>query len=560
MGLTDQEKLRALRKQIKNHKLGGFLIPISDEFQGEYIPGCAKRLEFLTGFTGSAGLAAVLPNKAAFFTDGRYTLQAKSELNNKLYQIYNIAEKRPEEWIGENIKGALGIDSLLHTKSAYERYLSYYIKLKNTENLVDLIWVKKPESPKDPVVIHPLKYAGKSSTKKRREISNAIKKKGADIAIITAPDSICWLLNIRGNDVPHTPIVRCYAFLDNKGKVNIFADPGKFDKKVRAYLGKDITINNFKDLPKKIAALKGKKIMIDPDNAAVWFFINLEKSRAEIIKSQDPCQLPKACKNEVELQGMREAHKRDGRALVKFLEWLKEGDNITEISAAEKLYEFRKENTHFRDLSFTTISGYGSNGAIVHYRVTPKTNKKLENGGLYLIDSGAQYLDGTTDITRTVAIGTPTNEMKEHFTRVLKGHIAIATAMFPVGTTGAQLDVLARNALWQAGLDYDHGTGHGVGSYLGVHEGPQYISKRGSNTPLMPGMIISNEPGVYIAGKYGIRIENLVVVRESSIPKFLEFETITLVPIDTSLIDPSMLTKNEIDWLDNYHEMVVKNL
>ncbi len=560
MDLSDQKKLIALRARIKKHKLGGFLVPLSDEFQGEYIPGCAKRLEFLTGFTGSAGLAVILLNKAAFFTDGRYTLQAKREVSSKLYQIYNTLEKRPEEWLFENIKGALGIDSWLHAKSAYERYEAHGLKLRPVENLVDYIWKEQPHAPKYSAIIHQLKYSGKSSLQKRKEIASAIKNKGADIAIITAPDSICWLLNIRGNDVPHTPIVRCYAFLGNKGKVSIFADPGKFDKKVRAYLGKGVTINSFNDLPKKIAALKGKKIVIDPDNAAAWFFINLEKAKAKIIKSQDPCQLPKACKNEVELQGMREAHKRDGRALYKFLEWLKEGDNITEISAAEKLYEFRKENPHFRDLSFTTISGYGSNGAIVHYRVTPKTNKKLESGGLYLIDSGAQYVDGTTDVTRTVAIGTPTNEMKGHFTRVLKGHIAIATARFPVGTTGAQLDVLARNALWQAGLDYDHGTGHGVGSYLGVHEGPQYISKRGSNTPLMPGMIISNEPGVYITGKYGIRIENLVVVRESSIPKFLEFETITLVPIDSSLIDLSMLTKNEIEWLDNYHKMVSKNL
>ncbi len=545
--MTDYtQRLQQLRQQFDAHGVDGFIIPVNDEFQGEYVPASARRLEWLTGFSGSNGIAVVLREKAAFFTDGRYTLQAQDEVTTKEYQQFNMADISAAIWVAENLPKdhMLGYDPWLHTQPAIARY----IHTKPCANLVDAIWHDRPAPPCTPIRPHPEQYTGEKSENKRQKLAQFIKNNNADAFILTAPDSICWLLNIRGNDVPRTPFVLCFAIAYADGSVTLYVDP----RKAAGVTVESIRIEPIESLEKELDKLQS--CIIDSGDASMWF---IERIKSKYIDRQDPCKLWKACKNAVEIEGMRNAHKRDAKAVIKFLNWLEEQADVTEISASDKLQSFRAEQDLFQDLSFDTISGFGANGAIVHYRASEKTNKKIEQNGIYLLDSGGQYLDGTTDITRTISRGIPTTEQRDRFTRVLKGHIALACATFPAGTTGSQLDALARYALWQAGLDYDHGTGHGVGSYLSVHEGPQRISKMANNVALQPGMVISNEPGYYKAGEYGIRIENLVVVIErpdlSQNGKiFYSFETLTRVPMDLKLVDYSLLNADEKQWLEDY--------
>jgi Xaa-Pro aminopeptidase len=567
-----QDRLARLRAELRRAGVDGFLVPRADAHQGEYVPASAQRLAWLTGFTGSAGLAVVLMERAALFTDGRYTLQAQDQVDAKLYALRHVSEQPATTWLADNLpKGAaLGYDPWLHTPPELERYRAAVERAGGTlralaANPIDAIWSDRPAPPLAPAVPHELRFAGKDAAEKRREVAAALAKDAIDAAVLTAPDSIAWLLNIRGGDVPHTPLALSFAVLHGDGHVELFIDRRKLVPGTMAHLGNEVTVAEPDALGPALDRLGAakKRVLADPAIVADWVFGRLAAAGATVQRAADPCQLPKACKNETELAGARAAHKRDGAALTRFLAWLAAtaaGGALSEIAASDELEKFRRGGEHFRDLSFPTISGAGANGAIVHYHATPRTERRLEPGTLYLVDSGAQYLDGTTDVTRTVAIGTPEPEMRDRFTRVLKGHIALALCHFPKGTSGSQLDALARRALWEAGLDYDHGTGHGVGSYLGVHEGPQRISKLPSAQALMPGMIVSNEPGYYKTAAYGIRIENLVVVRKlangGGEREMLGFETLTLAPIDRACVEPSLLDAREIAWLDAYHARV----
>jgi Xaa-Pro aminopeptidase len=563
---THQDRLKSLRQAIKKQGFSGFVVPSNDEFQSEFCPPHARRLEWLNGFSGSYGVAIVLENKAAFFTDGRYTLQAKNQVSSKDYEIYNISEKSPYAWLAANLKKGkkLGLDSWLHTENSVVRYMEV-AKVRFCEsNPIDSLWNDRPKFPSAEIKIQPLKNAGKKAADKIADIKQKLIEKGAYACVIAAPDSLCWLLNVRGGDIPTTPFILSYAIIYTSGKVVVFIDKNRINDKVREHLGNDVEIASIDTLTKSINKLKYKKILLDPASAPYWFF---EKHRKKnIIRAADPCQLPKACKNKAEVSGSYEAHLIDGVAITRLLHWLDNTDEkLTETSVAKRLFDFRSENKQFIENSFDTIAGFEANGAIVHYRAEEATAKEIKSSGLFLLDSGGQYQCGTTDTTRTIAIGTPTKEQKHSYTLVLKGHIAIATAVFPAGTTGGQLDILARQYLWQEGLDYDHGTGHGVGSYLSVHEGPQRISKGASTVALQAGMIISNEPGYYKEGKYGIRIENLVTVIErpdldADGRKFYGFDTITRVPFDNRLIDESLLTDFEKKWLDNYHKKVLDDL
>ena len=564
------ERLSGLRAELRRRGVDGFVVPRTDEYQGEYVPAAAQRLAWLTGFTGSAGLAIVLPELAAIFVDGRYTLQAQAEVDGALFQRRHVTEEPPAPWIGASLKTGetLGYDPRLHTLGEVERYRTAaeaaggrLVALDS--NPVDAVWSDRPPPPLAPVVAHELRFAGESAEAKRAKIAATLAEKKADAVVLTAPDSIAWLLNIRGGDVPHTPLPLSSAVLQRDASVDLFIDARKLTPGLEAHLGPSVRIaapESFGSYLEQLAR-SGKRVQADPGNATAWVFDRLGDAA---LQAPDPCLIPKACKNPVELQGTREAHRRDGAALTRFLAWLSlnvASGALREIAASDRLEAFRREGNLFRDLSFPTISGAGPNGAIVHYHASPETERVLESGSLYLVDSGAQYLDGTTDVTRTVAIGDATPEMKDRFTRVLKGHIALATCRFPKGTTGSQLDALARASLWQAGLDYDHGTGHGVGSYLGVHEGPQRISKLPNSQALLPGMIVSNEPGYYKTGAYGIRIENLVVVTKleglgEGGREIYGFETVTLAPIDRAAIDRDLLEPNEIEWVDSYHARV----
>ena len=565
-----------LRKELAERGLDGFIVPRADEHQGEYVPPRGQRLAWLTGFTGSAGLAIVLRDRAALFVDGRYTLQVAAQVDTGLFEIHHLIEEPPANWMATTLaEGAvLAYDPWLHTPHEVERFRAAAEKagavLRSVpDNPLDRVWPGRPAAPIAPVVPHPERFAGESAESKRTRLGRALRKEGITAVVLTISESIAWLLNIRGGDVPHTPLPLSFAVLRQDGAVTLFIDRRKLVPGLERHLGNRVTIAPPERLGPALdeLAAEGGRVQVDPASAASWVVDRLEAAGAKIDRAADPCLLPKACKNVTELDGTRAAHRRDGAALTRFLAWLareapKKG-GLSEIAASDRLEAFRRENENFRDLSFPTISGAGSNGAIVHYRAMPETEKRLEPGTLYLLDSGAQYLDGTTDVTRTIAIGEPTQEMRERFTQVLKGHIALALARFPKGTTGTQLDAFARRALWQKGLDYDHGTGHGVGSYLGVHEGPQRISKAPNGQALLPGMIVSNEPGYYKTGAYGIRIENLVLVQPSegtAERDMLSFETLTLAPIDRNLIDPSLLEDEEITWLDAYHQRVRETL
>ncbi|MBL9097646.1 MAG: aminopeptidase P family protein [Alphaproteobacteria bacterium] len=563
-------RLAALRAELKRRGLDGFIVPRADEYQGEYVPPRADRLAYLTGFTGSAGAAVVLLDKAAIFTDGRYTVQTAEQVDGKAFEYCSLVDEPPPDWLEKHLpKGAkFAYDPWMHTASGVEALAAAVTKAGGTlvpctDNPLDATWDDQPAPPLGAVTAQPLDYAGKASEEKREDIAKSLRGAKVDAAMLTLPESIAWLLNIRGSDVPHTPFPHAFAMLNNDGHVELFIDRRKFTPGIDAWLGNRVTVRAPDDLAAHLKAQKGKRIQIDPATASAWMFDRLKEGGAEIVRAADPVLLPKACKNKTELDGTRRAHERDGAALSRFLAWIaKEGPkgNIDEIEACRVLEDFRAETGALKDLSFGSISGAGPNGALPHYRVTKTSNRKIKPGEIYLIDSGGQYLDGTTDVTRTIVIGTPTAEMKDRFTRVLKGHIALSCARFPEGTTGVQLDTLARMALWEGGFDYDHGTGHGVGSYLSVHEGPQNISKRQINVALRPGMIVSNEPGYYKVGHYGIRIENLIVVTEpkdvGGDRKMMEFETLTLAPIDLTLVEPKMLTDAERAWLNAYHARV----
>jgi len=553
-------KLKTLQDFMKKHDLSALLIPRTDEFQGEYIASYSQRLAWLTGFTGSAGFAVVAKDKAAFFTDGRYVLQAKNEVPN-VYEQYNISQKNPSQWVLENLAAheKIGYDPWLFTEDQLKKYDRPLVPL--TPNPIDHLWIDRPAPPQDSIRLHPLEYAGEDDQSKRRRIAASLK---ADQLLLTTCDSIAWLLNIRGNDVPHTPVVHSICLLRRDGSYDLFVDPRKANDAILHHLQK--TGGQLIDISQVLPHLQKMEgfCQIDPQTTPMILLQTLEQAGVKIVRERDPCLYPKALKNAVELKGAREAHIQDGIALCRFFEWLHkqplEGET-TERLAAKKLLEFRKEGYLFQDLSFGTISGFGAHGAIIHYHATPESDIPLKRDGLYLLDSGGQYLTGTTDVTRTIALGTPTPEQKDRYTRVLKGHIALAKAIFPEGTTGAQLDSLARQFLWKVGCDYDHGTGHGVGSYLSVHEGPQGISKWASDVPLKPGMILSNEPGYYKEGEYGIRIENLVTVIElPELPGFYGFETLTLAPLDLKLIEDRLLTDGERAWVEKYHERIRETL
>jgi Xaa-Pro aminopeptidase len=564
---THEDRLKALRAQLKREALDGFVVPLTDEHLSEYVGAYAQRLAWLTGFLGSAGSAAVLPEDAAIFVDGRYTLQVRDQVDGTHWQYESVPQTNASAWIAEHATdGAqIGYDPWLHTKQWVETASKALAKKGGAlvpveRNPVDAVWEDRPEPSKAKLVPHEDRYAGKSSAAKRSEMSDWMKAEGIDATVLTALDSIAWTFNIRGADVSRTPVALAYALLHADGKAELFVDPAKIDADVRAHLGNAVTVRDRAEFVSALGDLGGKTVAVDPERAVSAIFEALEKAGATIKSLRDPAVLPKAIKNVTEVAGHKAAQARDGAALSRFLHWLsvegpKGGQN--ELSVGARLQKFREETGALVDLSFDTIAGSGPNGAIVHYKASEETSRPVETGTLLLVDSGGQYRDGTTDITRTMAIGTPTAEMKRHFTLVLKGHIGLASAQFPAGTRGGQLDILARQHLWAAGLDYAHGTGHGVGSFLSVHEGPQRIATYGGgDEPLQPGMILSNEPGYYKTGAYGIRIENLVLVVERGKGEdktFLGFETLSHAPIDRTLIDVSLLSDGEKTWVDSYH-------
>jgi Xaa-Pro aminopeptidase len=566
-----KDRVKRLRALLADEGHAAFLVPRADEHQGEYVAPSAERLKWLTGFSGSAGLAAVTRRHAAVFVDGRYTVQVRGECDAELFDFPGLARAKLTGWLAAKLKrgDTIGFDPWLHTVSEIgrleEALAAKGLKLKPVaRNLVDRVWGKeRPAPPAAPVVPHAMKYAGRAADAKIAEIQKALRDAGDDAVILTLPDSICWTFNIRGSDIPHNPVVLAFAIVPAAGKPEIFVGRDKLGREAHAHLAAVAKISDPKALKARVAALRKakKKVRLDPDRSAWWFGRAL--GLKTFARGHDPCLPLKAVKNAAEIRGARASHVRDGAALARYLAWLDREapkGGLDEIAAVRELEAVRAGTQALKEISFDTISGSGPNGAIVHYRVTEKTNRKLAPGELFLLDSGAQYLDGTTDITRTIAIGRPSEEMRERFTLVLKGHIAIATARFPKGTRGIDLDPFARRALWEKGLDYDHGTGHGVGSYLSVHEGPQSISRAGM-APLEPGMICSNEPGYYKEGAYGIRIENLVLVKEPEKPaggdrETMSFETLTLVPIDRRLIAKELLTADEIGWIDDYHARV----
>jgi len=574
-----KERLSRLRAELAKRGIDGFVVPISDEHMSEYVGAYAQRMAWLTGFGGSAGTAAVLPTKAAVFVDGRYTVQVRDQVDGDLFDYVGVPASSVAEWLGANVSAGqkVGYDPWLHGID-WANATTKALAAKGAElvavasNPIDAVWDDQPAPSDAPVAVHDVKLAGQSAIDKRQAIADWLKDKGLDTAVMTALDSIAWTFNIRGQDVSHTPVGLAFALLHADATADLFIAPEKMTDAVRAHLGNSVRIHDRTAFEAALAALGDKKIAVDPGSAVAAIFTALEAAGAKIERHRDPAVLPKAIKNDTELNGTRAAHVRDGVAVARFLRWMEDvapEGNLDELGAAAKLRDFREANGGLVDLSFDTISAAGPNGALPHYKVDATTNRAIETGTLYLVDSGGQYADGTTDITRTIAIGTPTAEMRRRFTQVLKGHIALATARFPKGTRGSQLDILARQYLWADGVDYAHGTGHGVGTYLAVHEGPQRIAKpsggqAGTEEPLHAGMILSNEPGYYKAGHFGIRIENLVIVVPQRIDgaeeDMLGFETITFAPIAQNLVDTALLSPGEADWLDAYHAAVFAKL
>jgi Xaa-Pro aminopeptidase len=570
------ERIKALQRELKSRRLKGFLVPHSDEHQDEFLPPQAERLAWLTGFTGSAGVAVVLDKTAALFVDGRYILQARAQTNQQLFEVLQTPQAKPSSWIAEQLsKGAaVGYDPALHTIKEIERLTETLGKsgirlVPVPANPIDSIWQDRPKPPSSQVVPHEIEFAGRSAHEKIRDVQAVLNEDRADAVLLTMLDSIAWLFNIRGGDIKHSPVASAYAIVPATGRPTLFIDAAKVGDHAKGELRDVADLADPAALFDRLKALgeAHARVRLDPESAAVRFAQLLKAEGAQIVPGQDPCILPKAIKNEAEIKGARTAHLRDGVAMARFLAWLDEvaeSGRIDEIDAAMKLEECRRESGQLKDIAFDTISAVGPNGAIVHYRPTTKGKRLLAPKTLYLIDSGAQYREGTTDVTRTIAIGTPTAEMRRHYGLVLKAHIAIATARFPKGTRGQDLDPFARRPLWEAGLDFDHGTGHGVGSYLSVHEGPQRISRLGT-VELEPGMILSNEPGYYREGHYGIRLENLLLVTppepvQGGTREMMGFETLTLAPFDRRLIDPKQLLPFELAWLNAYHARVRREI
>jgi Xaa-Pro aminopeptidase len=570
-GVALTARLSALREELARLKLTGFVIPRADQQQNEYVAPSEERLAWLTGFTGSAGLAIVLAHEAAVFVDGRYTLQAAKQVDAKAWSVEPLVDPSPESWLTKHLTSGdrLGFDPWLHTSAAAERLATACAKagaelVAVDTNPLDSVWTERPAPPLGPVAVHGTRFSGEAETDKLRRIRLEIERLGVDALVLSDSHAVAWTFNIRGADVAHTPLPLSYALVPKAGRPTLFIDHRKLSNSARDHLEQTADVEEPDALTPRLTALArgAASIALDSATAADALSRLIDTAGGKAVRGNDPVSLLKAVKNPTEIEGTRTAHRRDAVALARFLAWIdREAPSgaLTEIDTVEALESFRRDTGALKDVSFPTIAGTGPNGAIVHYRVTRRSNRRIAPGDLLLIDSGAQYQDGTTDVTRTIAIGEPTLEMCDRFTRVLRGHIAIARAVFPDGTTGAQIDTLARQFLWQAGIDFDHGTGHGVGSYLSVHEGPARISRLGT-TPLRRGMILSNEPGYYKTDGFGIRIENLELVIGADIPggekPINAFETLTLAPIDRRLIDLNMLEGPELSWLNDYHARV----
>ena len=569
-------RVAALRAELRRHGLDGFIVPHADRHQDEYLPASEERLAWVTGFSGSAGVAVVLAERAVLFVDGRYTLQARKQVDAATFVVEHLVERPPETWIEQNLAAGtkLGYDPWLHTIAGAEKLAKACeaagaILVPVETNPIDAIWSDRPAPPLGPVVLHALRFAGEEASAKLARVAAEVAKARADTVVISDPHAVAWAFNIRGSDLSHTPVSLAFALVPKEGRPALYVDGRKLANAVRHELEELADVREPAALVPDLAALgaAARTVRLDEATAAAALARMVSGAGGKLSRASDPIALMKAVKNAVEIEGARAAHRRDGAAVVRFLAWVDReasGGRLTEIDAVAALESFRRDTGLLKDVSFPTIAASGPNGAIVHYRVTRASNRRINSGELFLVDSGAQYEDGTTDITRTVAVGTPTAEMRDRFTRVLKGHIAIARALFPDGATGAQLDSFARQYLWAAGLDFDHGTGHGVGSYLSVHEGPARISKLGT-AALKRGMILSNEPGYYRAGAYGIRIENLVLAIAAPAvaggeKELNTFETLTLAPIDRRLVEPALLTNDERRWLDDYHARTVATL
>lgn len=567
--------LPLLRKELLRLGLDGFYVPHDDEYQNEYLPDANERLAWVSGFTGSFGSAFVFTDKAVIFADGRYTLQVADQTARELWEIQGIPDPGAFGWLAkQKLKGRkIGYDPRLMSpndvaslKAAADEAGGVLVAVE--ENPIDKAWEDRPPQPTAEVVPHNVKYAGVAHDEKRAAIGKTLEEGGIDAAVLTSPASLAWAFNIRGGDVYCTPLPLGRAILFKDGTADLFLDEAKVSPKLRKHLGNTVTLRPLSEVEQGLSELSGKTVSLDPDLASAWFFDKVEAAGGKIVRQRDPVAIPRACKNEAEIKGTTAAHIRDGVALTRFLHWLDteaQSGKVTEIEATMRLEGFRDEIAELADLSFPSISGAVEHGALPHYRVSEASDRTLERGSLFLIDSGGQYQDGTTDVTRTVPIGEPTADMVRHYTLVLKGHIALATIRFPPGTTGTHLDALARQPLWMAGLDYQHGTGHGVGVYLGVHEGPHRIAKPWNGVPLMPGMIVSNEPGYYREGEFGIRIENLQYVTsaapiEGGEIDMLGFECLTFAPLARRLIDVKLLTKEERKYVNDYHKRVWKLL
>lgn len=556
------KKLSDLRRKLQESGLDGYIVPRADEYLGEYVPACAERLAWISGFTGSAGLAIILADRATVFSDGRYTLQLDQQVDHSLWERRHLIEDKPEDWLRQAAPDKkIGFDPWTISADTHARFTGVEL-VPVTPNLIDAIWTDRPAAPRGPAMPYPTLYAGEEAASKRQRIGAMLHEAGQDAAILSDGASLAWLFNIRGSDLEFSPFALGYAILYQNGTAALFMAPEKITDALRAHLGPEVQITTPSDLPAALRALKDKNVRYDPATMPVWFETSLRAAGAHIAHAPDPIALPRACKNATEQNGARAAHQRDAAAMVEFLAWLAKAaptGEQTELTAAAKLLTCRAEKSLFRGESFPAISGAGENGAIIHYRATPESNRSIRPNEVYLIDSGGQYLDGTTDITRTIWTGpgpAPT-AIKAHVTRVLAGTIALACAVFPTGVAGPHLDALARQELWRVGLDYDHGTGHGVGSYLSVHEGPVSISRTAKPIALAEGMILSDEPGYYLPGAYGIRMENLLLVQKANLPAaqkpFLRFETLTLVPFDRALIEPDLLSPDALNWLNAYH-------
>jgi Xaa-Pro aminopeptidase len=570
-GVALTARLAAFREELARRKLTGFAIPRADQQQNEYVAPSEERLAWLTGFTGSAGIAIVLPKEAAVFVDGRYTLQAAKQVDGKAWNVEPLVDPPPETWLEKHLVTGdrLGFDPWLHTSAAAERLAAACAKagaelVAVENNPLDSVWTERPAPPLGPVAIHGTQFSGEAEADKLDRIRGEIARLGADALVLSDSHAVAWSFNIRGADVSHTPLPLSYALVPKVGRPTVFIDHRKLSNSARDHLEHNADVREPDALTPQLTELaqRGASIALDGATAADALSRLIAGAGGKVLRGNDPVALLKAVKNATEIEGTRAAHRRDAVALARFLAWVdREAPSgaLTEIDAVEALETFRRDTGALKDVSFPTIAGTGPNGAIVHYRVTRKTNRRIAPGDLLLIDSGAQYEDGTTDVTRTIATAKPTDEMRDRFTRVLRGHMAIARATFPDGTTGAQIDTLARQFLWQAGIDFEHGTGHGVGSYLSVHEGPARISKLGT-TPLKRGMILSNEPGYYKTDAFGIRIENLELVVAADIAgaekPMNAFETLTLAPIDRRLIDLKMIGAEELAWLNDYHARV----